>query len=404
LTRDASTQAAAAPLPFHGLRVLDASQGLAGPYCAMLLAQHGADVVKLEPPEGDWSRGVGRRHGEQTALSLAGNRGKRSLAIDMKRPGAGAVVRRIADRCDVVLESFRPGVAQRLGLGYEALAATNPRLVYVSVSGYGQEGPYAERPGTDTVLQAFAGMMVFNRDANGTPAKVGFLVVDMLTAMYAFQAVSVALYARLAGGPGRKLDVSLLQASAAFLGLKVIEAGIDGAEPKPLNAPAGVYRARDGWIAITLAKEEQFTALCNALGRPDLRADPRYRDFEQRGVHLGPLREALDAEIARQDAAHWIARISEAGGLVNPVNTIQDWLADPHVRATNAAPPVSLPGIGEFGFPRIPGASVPADDEPRGQWPGLGANGAQVLRDCGFPDDEIERLRGAGVLVEPASK
>jgi crotonobetainyl-CoA:carnitine CoA-transferase CaiB-like acyl-CoA transferase len=398
------TSDSASPLPYRGLRVLDASQGFAGPHCAMLLAQHGAQVTKLEPPEGDWSRGIGRRYGDQSALALAGNRGKRSLAIDIKRPGAQDVVRRIADQCDVVIESFRPGVAQRLGLGYDALRATNPGLIYASVSGYGQDGPYAQRAGTDMVIQAFSGMMSVNRDIEGRPGRIGFLVVDTLTGLYAFQAVSSALYARLAGDGGRRLDISLMQSSAAFLGLKIIQAALEGEQPAALNAPAGVYRTRDGSITVTLSKEEHFSALCRAIGRPDLRADPRYASFETRAAHLGELVEAVGTELLRGDTADWLARIEAAGGLANPVNTLRQWLADPHVQATGAAPSVELPGVGSIAVPQIPGIEPPAPSDPRSHWPGIGTEGSAVLRDFGFADEEIERLRAASILIERAAE
>ncbi|MEK9775818.1 MAG: CoA transferase, partial [Quisquiliibacterium sp.] len=279
----------------------------------MLLAQHGADVIKLEPPEGDWGRGVGKRYGDHSALSLASNRGKRSIVLDMKRPGAQQVVARIAQRCDVVLESFRPGVAERIGLGYETLRSSNPGLIYLSISGYGQQGPYAQRPGTDTVIQAFSAMMSFNRDAAGQPNKIGFLVVDTLTALHAFQAVSAALYARLAGGSGQRLDVSLTQASAAFLGLKVIEAALEGDKPKALNAPAGVYQTSDGWISVTLSKEVHYTGLCKALGRPDLRDDPRYANFELRADNQAELAAQIAKVLLQDNSANWIRRIEQAG-------------------------------------------------------------------------------------------
>lgn len=387
-------------LAYEGLKVFDASQGLAGPQCAMLLAQHGAQVVKLEPPEGDWGRGVGRRYGDHTALALASNRGKRSIVLDMKRPGAQQVAARIASECDVVIESFRPGVAERLGMGYDTLRADNPDLIYASISGYGQQGPYAQRAGTDTVIQAFSAMMSFNRDAAGQPTKIGFLVVDTLTALYAFQAISTALYARLAGGGGRRLDVSLMQASAAFLGLKVIEASLEGDSPKALNAPAGVYRTRDGWISVTLSKEVQYDALCRALGRPDLRADPRYASFETRADHQAELAAEIARELARDDSANWIARIEAAGALASLVNTMPQWLADPHVQATEAAVWNELDGVGRIAVPRIPGIQPPAPGDPRAHFPGVGTEGRDVLRDFGFEESEIARLRDEGVLVD----
>ncbi len=385
-------------LAFKGLRVLDASQGLAGPYCAMLLAQHGATVVKVEPAQGDWSRGIGKRHGEHTGLSLACNRGKRSVVLDLRKPGAPAAVQRIARHCDVVLESFRPGVAARIGLGYEALAAVRPGLIYASVSGYGQSGPRSEDPGTDTVIQAFSGMMSLNPDAQGHPNRIGFLVVDTLTGLYAFQAVSAALYARRAGAPGQHLDISLMQSAAAFLGQKLIEASLSSGPVKAINAPAGIYRSRDGWVAIALSNEDHFTALCQALERPDLRADPRYASFETRADHQSELQAQIAACLLTRETADWVARISQAGALANPVNTLAQWSQDPHVQAVQAVLPVDLPGVGEFMWPRIPGVPAPDNDDPRGRYCGIGEDGADALAELGLSSDEIEALRRDAVL------
>jgi crotonobetainyl-CoA:carnitine CoA-transferase CaiB-like acyl-CoA transferase len=385
--------------PFAGLRVLDASQGLAGPYCAMLLAQHGARVIKVEPPEGDWSRGIGTRHGDATALSIAANRGKASLVVDLKRPGAAAALRRVAARCDVFLESFRPGVADRLGLGHAALAAGNPRLVYVSVSGYGADGPYAQRAGTDTVLQAFSGMMALNRDGDGRPNRIGFLVVDTLTALYAFQAVSVALYARLAGAPGRHVQLSLMQSAAAFLAPKLVEHALEGDAARPLNAPAGVYRTRDGWIAVTLSREAHFAALCRAIGRPDLAADPRHASFQSRADHQAALKAAIGETLAQRDTAHWLERFAANEVMANPVSTLGDWVADPHVRATGAASRVDVPGVGGIAWPAIPGVSPVAPGEARAAWARIGEGGLEALRELGFDEGEVGALRAAGVGV-----
>lgn len=391
----------AEPLAFAGLRVLDASQGFAGPYAAMLLAQHGADVIKLEPPAGDWSRDIGKRYGDQTALSLAANRGKRSLAIDLKQPGGVAAVERLAAACDVVIESFRPGVAARLGLDEAVLRAKNPGLIYASVSGYGQQGPYRERPGTDMVIQAFSGMMMLNRDATGRPQRVGFLVVDALTGLYAFESISAALYARLAGGGGRKLDVSLLQSTAAFIGLKLIEASLEGDAPLPLNVPAGVYRTRDGWITVTLSKEAHFGGLCRAIERTDLLDDPRLGSFESRAAHAKEVIDAVAAEFVKRDSAQWIARIEREGGLVNPVNTPRQWLADPHVAATRGVDAVAHDPVGGFAWPNIPGVTPPEAQGSRGRWPGIGEHGAALLADAGFSEAEIACLRDARILIEP---
>ncbi len=382
----------AAGLPFAGLRVLDASQGLAGPYCGMLLAQHGAQVVKLEPPEGDWSRAIGTRYGSHSAIDFMANRGKASLALDMKKPGSAQAVLRIAAQCDVVIESFRPGVADRLGMGYAQVRERNPDVVYLSVSGFGQDGPSAPLPATDTVIQGFSGMMTLNADSTGQPRRLGFLAVDTLTALYAFQALSVALYARLRGAPGRHLDVSLLQSTAAFLAPKVIEATLEGANPVALNVPAGVYRTQDGWLAITLSKEAHFTALCEATGRADLAQDASFDSFVKRAPHAHYLQTELGAALLQRGTADWLAHLASHGVVASRVNTITDWLADAHVQATGAAAQVRDAAAGEFRFPRIPGVAEATPGESRYAWPDIGSAGAQILQGFGFSAAEIEAL------------
>ena len=188
--------------PYKGLKVVDASQGFAAPYCAGLLALYGADVIKIEPPEGDWARNIGQNIAGQTALHIVGNRGKRSISLNLKEPRARDIVHSLAKDCDVFLESFRPGVAARLDISYEQIRALSPDVLYVSVSGFGQDGPYANRPATDSILQAFNGLMTLNQRPDGTPQRVGMLAVDTAAALHAFQALQAALNARRAGHGG----------------------------------------------------------------------------------------------------------------------------------------------------------------------------------------------------------
>lgn len=379
-------------LPFQGLRVLDASQGLAGPYCGMLLAQHGADVVKLEPLEGDWSRAIGARYGSHSAIDYMANRGKRSLALDMKRPDSVEAVLRLAAQCDVMIESFRPGVADRLGIGYGRVRELNPGVIYLSVSGFGQAGPSANLPATDTVIQGFSGMMSLNADGEGRPRRLGFLAVDTLSALYAFQAVSAALYGKLRGAAGRHLDVSLMQATAAFLAPKIVECSLEGEHPVALNVPAGVYRTRDGWIAVTLSKEGHYAALCEATGRRDLAEDPAFDSFVKRAAHAAYLENQFAAALLQRSTDDWLAHLAAHGVVASRVNTVTSWLEDPQVLATRAAPPVADPSAGELRFPRIPGVADPAPGEPRYRWPDPGADGPEILRDFGFTPQQAEAL------------
>lgn len=388
------------PTPaYAGLRVLDLSQGLAGPYCGMLLAHHGADVIKLEPPGGDWARALGTRHGSHSALDVACNRGKRSIVLDLKQADGQRAARRLADACDVVIESFRPGVVARLGLGYEQLRATNPGVVYLSVSGFGQQGPYAERAGTDMVLQAFSGMMSLNRDTAGQPNRVHYVVADTVSALFAYQAVSTALYARRDSGRGAWLDVNLMQSCAAFLMPKLIEAALEGDNPRQLNAPAGSYRTADGWMIITLSKEAHFHALCRAIGRDELPRDARFASFVARADHLAELVPLIQAPLLARTTAEWIELLRREDVLCNPVNTLTDWLADPHVRAVEAARAMVVPGMGEVSIAAIPGGGWRLGAE--GGWAEVGEHSLQVLRDFGFAPEEIDALVARQVVQEP---
>lgn len=386
-----------APLPYAGVRVLDLGQGLAGPYCGMLLAQWGADVVKVEPAEGDWLRRIGTAHGAHCALSLSANRGKQSIAGDLKHPVVAAAVQRIAAQCDVVIESFRPGVAARLGLGYAEVARANPQVVYVSVSGFGQEGEYAAHAGSDSVLQAFSGMMAIAGGAEGPPRRVGFLAVDTLTGLYAFQAVAAALHGKLAGQGGRFLDVNLMQSTAAFLAPKIAGEALEPGPAAPLAVPSGVYRAADGHVTIALSKEAQFPALCRALGREDLAADARFATFELRGRHAAGLTEALAPEFARRGADACVRMLQAQGLLASRVNTVAQWLRDPHV--AHAAATHTVDGSPPFHLPLIPGVPAPQPSEDRGTWAGIGGDAADVLPRFGFSAQERNALVDGGLLT-----
>jgi len=388
---------------YAGLRVLDLGQGVAAPYCAMLLAMQGAEVVKLEPLAGDWSRGLGTQYGDHTAMSVHYNRGKRSLALDLKAPAAREIVVRLAARADIVIEGFRPGVAAKLGLGYDELRARNPRLLYVSISGFGQEGPYAALPCTDSVAQAFSGLMSVNLGNDGTPHRVGAIIIDTMTGLYAAQALAVALYTRERRGEGQQIEVSLAQCAAAMLGHKLAEHTLEGGAPRQLNAPTGAYRTRDGWIMVALVREEQYVRLVEALGRPDLSDDPRFADFASRAAHAAVLVDILGRIIAGDTTEAWLARLRAADILADRVNGFDDWLADPHVVATGGAVRIEQPGVGQFPTPRTPG--IPhAVDAVMAPAPRIGEHSAAILAEIGFNAAATARLRSDNILFIPESQ
>jgi formyl-CoA transferase len=364
--------------PYRGLRVLDAGQGIAGPYCGMLLAACGADVIKLEPPEGDWSRALGSAKDGISVMTVCFNRGKRSVVLDLKSEEGRAAAARLAARADVLIESFRPGVAARIGLGPENAKAD---AVCLSISGFGQSGPYRERPCTDSVAQAFSGFVALNAGADGAPHKAGPFIADMATGIYAFAAVQVALAARAQDKAPRRriIDMSLMAAMSNLLTHQIAEWGYQGRPAAPPNAPAGAYRCADGvWVMITLVREAEWLAICDVLEIPQAKADPRFATFASRWEHREELGAIIRAAFARRPAAEWIARLQGARLLAERVNTPLDWLANEHVVATGAAARLTQPELGELPLPMLPGL---------GHWqapaPALGEHTQEVLAELG---------------------
>lgn len=379
-----STVAAETPGPYAGLFVLDASQGIAGPYCASLLAACGATVVKVEPPAGDWSRGLSTRQGSQSVMHVAFNRGKRSVVLDLQSAAGRAALAKLATRADVMLEAFRPGVAKRLGLVPEA---AKPDVVFLSVSGFGQRGPYSERPCTDGIAQAFTGLVALNQGVDGIPHRTGtVMAVDVVTGISAFAAVQAGLAGqaqdRAAGATPRPrvLDVSLMQSAAALMGFNIAENALLGHVPNAPNVPAGTYRGSCGnWVMVAILRDPEFATMCEVMGLPDLSQDARYATFASRGEHRESLLPMLREVFATRPVAEWVQRFHAARMLCDRVNTPLDWLADPHVRAVGAAVPVEQPGLGSLPFPVLPGLgpwTVPA--------PALGQHTAEVLSEFGL--------------------
>jgi len=385
---------------YTGLKVLDLGQGIAAPYCAMLLAMHGAEVVKLEPPGGDWSRGLGKRYGDHTAMSAHFNRGKRGLALDLRAPAGRDIALALAKRADIVIEGFRPGVAARLGLGYEALAALNPRLLYVSVSGFGDEGPHVALPCTDSVAQAFSGLAALNIGNDGAPHRVGAMIVDALTGLYAAQALGVALYARERTGKGARLALNLTQSAAAILGHKLAEHVLEDGNPQVVNTPTGAHRTKDGWVMIALLREADYVRLVTAIGAPELAVDPRFATFAARAENSAAIFAALGAIFARENTTHWLDVLRAADVLSDRINGFDDWLADPHIVATAGAVTVAPGNMPAFKVPRTPGIS-PEVDAALAPAPHIGEHGRAILRELGHGEEALTRLVAEQVVVLP---
>ncbi len=365
--------------PFAGLRVVDLSQGVAGPYAGMLLAQYGADVIKVEPPEGDWARSLGKRYGDHTAFSVAANLGKRGIVLDLKTDRDQAVLRRLIASADVFIESFRPGVAARLGIGYADVAALTPRVIYLSISGFGQEGPDAERPAVDTVFQAFTGLMSVNHGADGIPHRVGVVVMDMATALCSFQAAAVALYARRDESRGRYIDSSLLRGGATLQAVSMVTHFLEDGTPQAALTPAGTFRASDGWINLSILRDVEFRTLCDVLDLPGLKDDPRFITNDSRFAHVAALTEALGLAFARRGTEEWSRRLRAARLMHQRVNDYLDFLRHPQVEATGAIAWVDQPGVGTVPVPNVPGLPALISGSPRAVAPALDQHGREIL-------------------------
>ena len=369
--------------PFAGLRVVDLSQGIAGPYAGMLLAQYGADVVKVEPPEGDWARALGKRYGDLTAFAVAANLGKRSIVLDLKTDAGLATVRKLASSADVFMESFRPGVAARLGIGYPDVAALNPRVVYLSVSGFGQTGPGAERPAVDTVFQAFTGIMSVNRGLDGIPHRVPVIVMDMATALCSFQAMAVALYARRDEPRGRYLESSLLRGGATLQTVSVIQHYLEDGKPQPGLTPSGTFRASDGWINITILRDAEFPVLCEALEVSGAGTDPRFATNDLRFANVAALTALLEPAFARRTTADLAARLRAARLMHQRVHTYLEFLEHPQVIATGAVAWIEQPGLGRLPVPHVPGLPPLRSGTPRAVAPSLDQHRKEILAELG---------------------
>ena len=391
--------------PFAGLKVVDLSQGIAGPYCAMLLAQYGADVIKVEGiGDGDWARTLGTRYGNHSAFSIIGNLGKKSIAIDLKSDAGKQVVWRLLDGADVFLEGFRPGVIKRLGFDYDAVSAREPRLLYLSISGFGQTGPLAERPAMDPVLQAYTGLMNENRGEDGIPHRVPVIVVDMSTALYAFQALSAALYARRDESRGRYIDVSLMQAATALQSIRLMACHLEGGTMKPGGAPGGVFRIADGWMSLLAFNDRDWNSLCNAMQMPELTRDPRFASSALRLANDVALYAIVRPAIAAEPWLVWTKRLTEAGLMHERLNSYAEFLDQPHVRESGLIQWLTQAGLNRpVPVPALPGMLPQAEGTPRGSAPITGQHTAEVLATHGFSSAEIDSLLAKGVVAATAS-
>lgn len=369
-------------LPLHGLTVLDLSQGIAGPHCGLLLRQQGARVVKVEPPQGDWSRQMGRARAGHTAISIAYNLGKESVVLDTRTEAGRAVLRALAAQADVVVQNYRPGVVERMGVGYAELVAQRPGLVYVSISGHGATGPDAQLPALDTTMQAATGLMHLNRDAQGTPRRIGLFLVDIATGLQAAQNAMAALVRAARTGKGRHVQVSMLETAAALQSYVVLDAAMfPQAEAAAFNVPTGLFRASDGHLYVSMLDDAMFRRLAEALDRHDWLADPGLATSAGRIPRAAELNGALAAQIATQTVADWEALLRRHDVLHARAAPPQDLPQSAQARHAGVFAPLEVPGLGRLDWPNMPGQAGRA---PQGEAPLLGQHTQAVLAEFGI--------------------
>jgi crotonobetainyl-CoA:carnitine CoA-transferase CaiB-like acyl-CoA transferase len=362
----------------------------------MILLENGAEVIKVEPPAGDWGRAIGHQVEGMSALSTAYNLGKRSICIDASTKQGRALLHSLAAQADVVIESFRPGVTERLGLSYEELSKKNPRLVYVSVTAFGPSGPYAARPGSDSTLQAMSGMMVVNKDANRNPRKVGILAIDIATGIYTAQATSTALYRRATQGKGTHVEVSLLDAAAAMQSGAIIDEALGGGSvSQPLSVPAGTFATQDGHINVTSLHDRMFLSLCRAIGKNDWAEDARFATAAQRFSYAEEINTSLKQIFREKPTAHWVKKLNEQGVVCGKVSGYADFLEDPQVVHRKIFTRSAVTASVNVPVPRIPGTSG-AGAEKRA--PRRGEHTREILALLGLDEKQQRELFDSGAV------
>jgi formyl-CoA transferase len=392
--------------PLDGLRILDLSRVLAGPYCTMMLGDLGADVVKVELPGlGDDTRRWGPPFkGGESTYYLGVNRNKRSLTLNLKHERGRELLRRLAAGADVLVENFRPGTLEALGLGYEQLRETSPRLVYCAISAFGPRGPARERPGYDFAIQAMGGIMSVTGEPEGEPMKVGVAIVDVTAGLYALGAILAALRARDRDGLGQRVEVSLFQSQLAWL-VNVASAYLVAGEApgRHGNAHASIvpyqsFKTADDWIAIAAGNDGQFRALARALGLEALADDPDYATNPARVEHRRALVARLAEAIGRWPAADLLGALEAAGVPCAPINTLERVFADPQVAALGAVIHARHPTVGDLPMVRWPFELSETPGVLRRPPPLLGEHSEELLGELGLTAEEVERLRAEGAV------
>jgi len=382
----------------EGIRVLDVTQVMAGPFCAMQLCDMGADVIKVEPPGGDSTRRMAGARGTDSAGFNAVNRGKRGIVLDLKASGAQQAFKRLVGRTDIVIENYRPGVMRTFGLDYASLAPAHPSLIYASISGYGQTGPSASKGGFDLIAQGVSGLMSVTGEPGRPPVKVGVPLTDLGAALFAVSAILAALHYRHRTGRGQYIDTSLVEAGIALSVWESAQYFAEGVTPEPLGsahrmfAPYQAIRCADGYITLGAANDRLFQWTCELLGHPEWAQDPAYANDTLRVRNRAALVGQIEAITVLQTRDYWLAQFDAAGIPCGPINNYAEAFADPQVQSREMVVDVDHPTLGRL---RMAGAPVKMSETPpraNRRAPVLGEHTREVLREAGYSDEDIAAL------------
>lgn len=392
--------------PLDDLLVIDLTRALAGPYCTLMLGDLGARVIKVETPEGgDDTRGWGPPFLDgESSYFLGINRNKESVTLNLKHPRGQEVLRRLIDRADALVENFRPGVMDRFGFGYDAVHAMNPRLIYASVSGFGQDGPYRERVAYDLILQGMGGLMGITGEEGGSPVKIGVAVTDIAAGMFAAYAILAALRARDRTGEGQRVDVSMLDSQVAWMTYQAGYYFATGENPKRLGSahpslvPYQAFRTLDGYVNVAVGSEAIWSRFVVAIGAPHLAEDPRFRTNADRVAHRDVLIPILDSIFAGRPTADWVAVLEQAGVPAGPIYLLSDLFSDPQVHHRRMLVEIDHPRAGRIKQTGVPVKLSATPGRLTSPPPLLGQHTEAVLRELGYSDAEIAAMRGEGAL------
>jgi crotonobetainyl-CoA:carnitine CoA-transferase CaiB-like acyl-CoA transferase len=391
------------PGPLHGFRIVDLTSNVSGPLATMILGDQGAEVIKVEAPDGDSTRAGANRRGGFSAGFLNNNRNKRSIVLDLKQPGAKDVLLRLAAGADAFVQNFRPGVADRLGIGEAAIRAVAPKIVYVSISGFGEKGPYAQAPAYDPVIQGFSGLATVQAGSDRErPRLLRTILPDKLTAITASQAITSALLARERTGKGQHVRLSMLEAVVAFLWASDMSGqtfvGDEPAEQEAASAIDLIYETADGYITAAVVTDRQWQGLTRALDKPEWLEDERFKTPALRAQNIDARLRLTQDELIGRPSAEWLEKLTRADVPCGPVQTRNQMIRHPHVKAMEIVEEYGHPKAGRLRQARAAARFSATPASIRSGAPGLGEHTDEVLAGIGYSASEIAALRAAGAL------